>query len=75
MARTLLRWTPVQSALPTRSPPTSLLTHAIVTYWSNSGIASSWAYVNVSGWSIMPVTVSCHVEASTWGMRSAVSVR
>ena len=43
MARTLLRWTPVHRALPTRSPPTSLLTQAIVTYWSNNGIASSWA--------------------------------
>ena len=41
LARTSLRWTPVQSVLPMRSPPTVLLTHASVTYCSKSGIATS----------------------------------
>ena len=36
-SRTSRSWTPVHFALPTRLPPTSLLTQAIVTYCSNSG--------------------------------------
>ena len=75
MSRTSVSRTPVHDALPTRCPPTSLLTQAIVTQRSMSGIETSSANVSATSRSTIPVTVSFHVDRSTWGVISAVSIR
>src|SRR5690606_37331513 len=66
---------PSHRALPTRSPPTSFDTHVSVTSCSTSGSASSSSIPISNGSSTRPVTRSVHVAGSTWGTRSAVSIR
>ncbi len=75
MSSTSASRTPVHLALPTRWPPTSLLTQAIVTYCSISGICTSSSKVSVTSRSTMPVTLSCQLSRSTAGVMSAVSIR
>ena len=56
-----MRRTPVHFALPTRLPPTSLDTHAMVTYCSTSGSSTSCSKVSVTSLRTMPWTRSVHV--------------
>ena len=75
MSSTSVRRTPVHLALPTRLPPTSLLTHAMVTYCSMSGSSTSWSNVRLTSVSTMPWTRRFHVARFTDGVTSAVSIR
>ncbi len=67
ISSTSRRRTPVHLVLPTRCPPTSLLTHAIVQYCSNIGSEISWSQVSVVSRSTRPWMRSCHVAVSSDG--------
>ena len=62
-----MRRTPVHFALPTRSPPTGLLTQAIVTYCSTSGSSRRSSIESVTSRSTMPKTRSVQVATSRRG--------
>ena len=66
---------PSHTALPARSPPTSLDMQVNVVRCSVSGRASSSAYVRVTGVATIPVTFSVHASGSIAGSCSAVSIR
>ena len=67
--------TPVHTALPTRSPPTGLDTHASVTIRSRSGRAVRSSKRSVSSRSTMPWRRSSHASTSMRGTDRAVSMR
>jgi hypothetical protein len=75
MSSTSRSRTPVHFALPTSFPPTSLLTHEIVTYCSNIGSPISSCQVSVVSRSTIPWIRSDQPAVSTDGVRSAVSIR
>ena len=66
-SRTSRSRTPVHFALPTSSPPTSLLTQAIVTYCSNIGSPMSSSQVSVVSRSTRPWIRSVQSAVSTTG--------
>ena len=74
-ARTSRNRTPVHFALPTRLPPTSLLTQEIVTYCSNIGRPTSSLQVSVVSRSTRPWMRSDQFAVSTIGTIRAVSIR
>ena len=66
---------PVHTALPTRSPPTSLETHVRVTSASCICLdCNVFQSISISR-STMPVTLSFHSPASMRGTTMAVSMR
>ena len=75
MSSTSRSRTPVHFAFPTSLPPTSLLTHEIVTYCSNIGSAMSCAQVSVVSRSTRPWIRSVQPSMLTLGVRSDVSIR
>ncbi len=74
-ARTSRSRTPVHLALPTRLPPTSLLTQEMVTYCSNIGRPTSSLHDSVVSRSTRPWMRSDQLAVSTIGTISAVSIR
>ena len=75
ISRTSRSRTPVHFALPTSRPPTSLLTHEIVTYCSNIGRPISSSQVSTVSRSTMPWIRSVQPSVLTPGVRSDVSIR
>ena len=75
IARRSLTSTPVQTALPTYGPPTSLETQVNVTRWSTSGMSSRSRNERLSSWSTMPWMRRFQPSAGTSGIRNAVSTR
>ncbi|MCY1233620.1 hypothetical protein D9M72_461700 [compost metagenome] len=66
---------PSHSALPMRSPPTSLETQAMVMWRSVMGFESSVAKSSSMSRSTIPVTLRTQVSGSTAGTVRAVSIR